>query len=223
MKQKGFAPLIILILIGTVGVAAYFGYKNNIKKTSPESTPGCRVNCPTPFTPKTGSIPGWSLYEGPDGKFSFEYPKTWYYVPFDPKSNKGGIYSVTKEELDEISARSGRTLFDFFYAPLEYHDQKLSDRIDTTYLGKDPLQYKIASKTFRYFGKTKVTDFKFCNGVEFFVKGRVAAPGTVCESHSYIDMGDNGYIEVSATDIAKGFAKEEAIYNKILSTFKFTN
>lgn len=75
MKQKGFAPIIILILIALVAIG-YFGYKNYWPKlqTSPSPTPttenevlGIQINvccsCPTKVSRSLIGTDGWVIYE----------------------------------------------------------------------------------------------------------------------------------------------------------------
>jgi hypothetical protein len=219
--RRGFAPILALVLIALVAVG-YFGYKNYRKVTtdvSPASTPSCKVNCPTPTQiPKPGSIPGWVVYSDPQNGYSFEYPESWYF------NGTGGLYNITKEELDVFNSKPVRNTNDYFYVSMNLVDQKLSDYINMNYLSDSYLKYKVVSKTHTFFGKTDVVTYKFCNSISAFMKGNDVQPGKYCTEQSYVDFGNKGFINVAleATATTGSFAKEGTIYKQILSTIKLT-
>lgn len=77
MKQKGFAPILILLIITIVGAVGFVGYKSGIldiqipKKESIGLTP----------TPSTSLVEdplaGWKTYSSSEKFFSAKYPPTW--------------------------------------------------------------------------------------------------------------------------------------------------
>jgi hypothetical protein len=71
MKQKGFAPIIILVLI-VLAVIGYFGYKNYWPKIQ-------TMVVPSPATSATADpTVNWKTYT--NGVISFKYPETWTVV-----------------------------------------------------------------------------------------------------------------------------------------------
>lgn len=77
MKQKGFAPIIILltvlVLFGIVGGMVYFkGKTNQLKSTEPQISPA-------PSTSQTKQISNWKTFQGQS--FSFQYPDSWKFDP----------------------------------------------------------------------------------------------------------------------------------------------
>jgi len=68
MKQKGFAPIIILVLI-TLAVTGYFGYKNYWPKPQTLTTP-------TPIADQApnGNLANWKTYTNQEFGFSIKYP-----------------------------------------------------------------------------------------------------------------------------------------------------
>ncbi len=73
MKQKGFAPIIIIVLI-TLGIAGYFGYRQ-FKPTINKF-----FSSPTPTSDPTAD---WKTYSDRQGRFSFKYPSAWWIEEFD--------------------------------------------------------------------------------------------------------------------------------------------
>lgn len=71
MKQKGFAPILILVLV-IIGVAGYFGYKyvKPIIPQAPHATPLVfTISSPTP-----DPTANWKKYVDTKNQFSFKYP-----------------------------------------------------------------------------------------------------------------------------------------------------
>lgn len=76
MKQKGFAPIIILVLIA-LAVAGYFGYKNYWPnpKTS-EETP--LISMPTPVATADPTA-NWKTYKNTNPPYTLQYPNQWIF------------------------------------------------------------------------------------------------------------------------------------------------
>ncbi|SRR5258706_8188786 len=78
MKQKGFAPLLILILIA-LATLGYFGYKYF---QSTNKVPAVTVSSPIP---SVNPAVGWKTYTSTKDGFSFKYPEDFKMVkPFQP-------------------------------------------------------------------------------------------------------------------------------------------
>lgn len=69
MRQKGFAPILILTLL-LVGIASYFAYRNYV---GPNRT-SLRLY---PFSPTTDLSESWKTYTSDKYGFSFKYPQNW--------------------------------------------------------------------------------------------------------------------------------------------------
>jgi hypothetical protein len=77
--QKGFTPLVIVLIVVVVGIACGAGYyvwqkNNNIKET--ESRPGL-VASATPTPTKVDETASWKTYTADKYNMSFKYPGTW--------------------------------------------------------------------------------------------------------------------------------------------------
>lgn len=80
MKQKGFAPIIILLLIG-IGVLGYFGYqyfKPTIQLTGlPANTSPPASPTSLPETPPEDPTANWKIFSDTKNGIQFKYPQTW--------------------------------------------------------------------------------------------------------------------------------------------------
>jgi hypothetical protein len=113
MKQKGFAPILILILLVLVaGGAYYFGTKNKTTPVIPISTPVTSVqSSPSPAVQTViDPVTGWKKYENPKYKYSFSFPSNFNLsaesvdhlsinnnLPPDPNCKVGGCFLGTQK------------------------------------------------------------------------------------------------------------------------------
>lgn len=168
---------------------------------------------------KTNSALFWTGYKDPEGRFSFRYPSNWYYEP------KGytipgtwipvvvGLYPLPKEKLE--SALKNLDTVNLYW--LTFYNIKMPDFM--------PGDFEVAATKHTFLGKTDVITNKYCLKEGTLGKGNIPAKvNSICESHSLIDVGSNGVIEVSSAQIENvaGNNAEVTIYKKILSTLKFT-
>ena len=82
--QKGFAPLIIVIILAIVGIVAayYFGSMKGNVLLAPTQTPtSVTTNAPSQITPTTkptsDSTANWKTYTNSVHGITFKYPQTW--------------------------------------------------------------------------------------------------------------------------------------------------
>ena len=68
MKQKGFAPIIIIVLI-TLGIAGYFGYKQF--KPTVDNLIGSSFPTPDPTV-------NWKTYTNNKARYEIKYPASWF-------------------------------------------------------------------------------------------------------------------------------------------------
>lgn len=131
MREKGFAPILIIILMAILigGYLVYSG-KINLNKSQPTSNQTTQSSA----TSKDESV-NWKTYNSPDGLYTFKYPESsnWYF--YQGASNLGGyiagvvcrnncsndtvtqfeVAPVTYKSVDEfINTSSGRSDFTRF-------------------------------------------------------------------------------------------------------------
>lgn len=70
MRQKGFAPLILIIILAIIGIVGYLGYKAYWNLGKGTKTGGSTVSISTPV-----STVNWKTYTNED--LSFQYPADW--------------------------------------------------------------------------------------------------------------------------------------------------
>ena len=93
MRQKGFAPILIIILVLiAIGGAYYFGTKKgNIIPTPTQSPVTVASNAPAPITPTTkpttDPTANWKTYENNVYHYSFKYPPSWAVRAFQYSDN----------------------------------------------------------------------------------------------------------------------------------------
>lgn len=100
MKQKGLAPLIIVLIIAVLAGGGYIGYK--YFKSNFNITP---VTSPTPIneTPPEDPTANWKTYINPTEKFSFKYPPTWTIDTKDEKGDDRGENIIVKLSKGEAT------------------------------------------------------------------------------------------------------------------------
>lgn len=169
---------------------------------------------------KAKFITTWVKYEDPKGRFSFEYPSSWYYEPkgytisgtWIPVTT--GLYPVSKEKL-ESELKDLNKINRYGLTPYNW---KISNFM--------PEFYEIVSQRHDLFSKTDVVTYKYCVKAGTLGKGNMPEKAnTTCESHSLIDIGNGEVIEISTLPIESNQqnSEEVKIYKEILSTFEFTH
>lgn len=84
--NKGFAPLILIIVVAALGIAGYFAYQNMQLKDLLTKTGQEEVSTPS-SEPKESTLPaGWTYKDNGECDVSFAIPpkKSPYYEPVDP-------------------------------------------------------------------------------------------------------------------------------------------
>lgn len=90
MRQKGFSPIIILIII-VLAISGAFLYLKFNKIKSVEENPTPISQSPSP-TSSTKNFPTWKNYQDNNFKFEIEYPSTWTAVSDTLNKGKGNGY-----------------------------------------------------------------------------------------------------------------------------------
>lgn len=83
MKQRGFAPVIIIFVLAILGIVGYIGYRSFRSISTSTSTPS------TSQTPN-GDLANWKTYTNSFYKYSFRYP-----IDLVLETTKGGAGIVT--------------------------------------------------------------------------------------------------------------------------------
>lgn len=113
MRQKGFAPLIIVIILALIGIvgAYYLGGlgKLTVKNDEQPTTQPIITEKPSISSPKSTSIPdetaNWKTYiETREVKFTIKYPSTWIVDTKDSMwGGKGAIFDSDKEAIGSVA------------------------------------------------------------------------------------------------------------------------
>lgn len=72
-KQKGFAPILIVIIIAAL-VGGYLIYQNQTKPTPPPTTQLTSAPTPTPESTNSAETANWKTYTDAENGFSISYP-----------------------------------------------------------------------------------------------------------------------------------------------------
>lgn len=75
-NQKGFAPLVVLVIVIVVGVAVYFGFMNKSAKVAISPSPTVSSTKSPSVSPKDETL-GWKIYTNAKYGFEFKYPTDW--------------------------------------------------------------------------------------------------------------------------------------------------
>jgi hypothetical protein len=111
MKQKGFAPILIILVIAIIGVLGYFAYINT--KSTHQPINRLTVSSPTSIT-TADPMGNWKTYTHPscganpeDNKFSVQLPSN--FVETDKSSERGySYYTYSADGFNfEISCGAG--------------------------------------------------------------------------------------------------------------------
>ncbi|MCL5784121.1 MAG: hypothetical protein M1142_02060 [Patescibacteria group bacterium] len=206
-RQKGLAPILIVVLVTLIAVGGYLIYQKQFKLVPvPQST----QSSPSPVSQNESSssaeTANWKTYTNKTYKYKFNYPENWYiqtlgdnryvYISDQKLDIKNGIDSPSlKYDLIDIS-----------YNPPNQIDMPVTAPIGT----KQKLSQSLSVQ--------KIADLN--------IDGRPGAKinfidqrGNKLNEVSYwVSLLDNGTLQISATSSAK-----INMVDQILSTFKFTN
>ncbi|MBI4157225.1 hypothetical protein HY502_00025 [Candidatus Woesebacteria bacterium] len=132
MRNKGFAPIIILVVIA-LAVAGYFAYQNMQLKKSADNKQQAAVPSTTSYpSPTANPTANWKTYTNQEYNFSFKYPSD-----LAVRENKNPSLTENAEIVlvGELSDK-------FFYVNLGYLEDG-TDKADMKFEYKDSV---IASK-----------------------------------------------------------------------------
>ena len=101
MKQKGFAPIIIIVLVAIVASGVYFlGTKNILKLPTSFSLP---TISPSP-TPTPDPTANWKTYTNYEYGYSVKYPSDWKVIEAKPSNTPNWPYDISQEnQLQKVN------------------------------------------------------------------------------------------------------------------------
>lgn len=216
MKQKGLAPIIIVLLIAAaIGGFLIYSGKINLNQTTTQ------VAQPSP-TPGASGVPtgdaetaNWKTYTNSEYKFSFKYPENWNNII--PSEGIDSLYSVQLSDGTRRGPNVGHIFLVVWFKP-----QDSSYNIDEL-LKKQTGAVEKGVKSIKTFQEKLTID-----GYPAVMVISETTPGYPTEpSYSfstYIKGPINMVISGQAERGKEDFIKNSLIdYRNILSTFKFTN
>ena len=218
MKQKGFAPIIIIVLVAIVASGVYFlGTKNILKLPTSFSLP---TISPSP-TPTPDPTANWKTYTYYAYGYSVKYPSDWKVIEAKPSNTPNWPYDISQEnQLQKVNF--------------------LEEKIDKTWPGsfvisvnKTPENFDTERWASNYFVPLiadPTTNLAKPKG-KISVDNNIAYRFSVFQFDSdrtEIGLVKNGniYMFTFTDDVPiendPNIEKHKEIYNQILSTFKFT-
>ncbi len=200
MRQKGFAPIIILLVIFVLVAAGYFAYTNRyFVKNSPAPVP---IPVPTLIVkPPSSPDPtaNWKTYSNPKIFFQFKYPSDYTLADVSPNEGQKGKYVINVSS--PTTPNEGNTFqknelgITIFVQPENFTRYSCSD-----------------------IGCGKITEKNIKIGdVEVVQRDILGSPAG--ESSEYYFTVNNLYYKIDKYPFLSSRDEE---FNLILSTFKFT-
>jgi len=206
MKQKGFAPIIILVLV-VLAVIGYFGYKNWVKlKTIATPTPS-----PAEASTQDGTV-NWKTYTNTKYGFSIKYPSGWNIQTIISSSDGSGFSNVTGTDSNiEISNTSGMVVpsvqIDVINQSLEKQVASYKNTLENSPAGR-------YSNVNQYSGSFMGADATIFEAIQ------TLSPNYTVNIKDYNFKSPNNYV---MSVIRTGNNTDQTELDQILSTFKFTN
>jgi hypothetical protein len=96
MKQNGFAPLLLILILAILGIIGYFVfvfYTQRLPAVTLLPSPTPAIDASGSATPDPSLIIGWKTYVNPDFGLELKYPKEFSYKSIG--SNRDEITSTT--------------------------------------------------------------------------------------------------------------------------------
>lgn len=141
MRQKGFAPIIILLVLVILGVVGYFAYSKGYININPsKSTPTVNPQLDLTSSPTPDPTANWKTYTDSDNIFSIKYPSDWYY--FVSSSNESGRYVIFSSTLGNTSPQT-RTLDEDARVYITYTPNTNSESVRNMLQGSALMKYEV--------------------------------------------------------------------------------
>jgi hypothetical protein len=207
VRQKGVAPILVLLIIAVLGGLGFWGYKTEIIRISlPQKETASVSNSPSPTTDPTKD---WKTYTDTTYNFSFKYP------------NSGSVKTNSKRDDLLLGGAS-------FH--LNYNDSEFRPQVSEVYVNVfdnnnlDLDTWLEQNSTGKPFGSD---DKKEYSGYVNLGKGQLSGKSGVkfrddvmgFTAHNIAVKWNNYIYVVGYVEVADDLSTE---YSQILSTFKFT-
>ncbi|MDO8570373.1 MAG: PsbP-related protein [Candidatus Daviesbacteria bacterium] len=196
MKQKGLAPLLVIVLVAVIAVGGYLLYQ---KQTKPVSQ---LVVQPTPISAEEST--DWKTYTNEKYNYQFDYPTNWYIQTLGDSE----VY-LSDQKLDIKNGMDSPSLqydlIDISYIPANQIDMQVTAPVGT--------QQKLSQ--FLYI--QKISDLKIGErpGAKINFVDQQNNNKNQSQTAYWIGL-DDGKLQISATSSAK-----LKMIDQILSTFRF--
>jgi len=220
MKQKGFTPLLIILLVVILGVVGYFGYKNYQLKTQ---APSVSTTNPTPI-----DMSNWKTYNDTTFGFNLSYPDNWRYfvirkeldccgqVVFLPNESSNSLYNGNLS----LNVAETMGIVKINLEKITINNFKLDDWVD---------EQICFQKTECNSSQAVDTKIDGIQAKKIDSVGSFASENIVLVKNYTGSLPSGSYVVTIALRTDKQSldlfpdAKSELVYQQILSTFKFTN
>lgn len=226
-KQRGFAPILIVLLIA-LGIGGYFVYKNysnnQTKVTPPQqiSQPSTSLVSASPVPSDTGEAANWKVYTNIKYGYSFKYPPKLTSIEISP-DKRDAVVSIAGRP--EGSTREGyyRGLFDissFTPRDLLYDSDETAEELLDLKIGDQykPPDRMVGNITRKYPTYKRLPDITI-GGLQakVFEDSKTLHGGV--GKRFYVNKGNNAYLITSEVLPSQYYPQE--LYDQILSTFRF--
>ncbi len=206
MKQKGFAPIIIILVVAILGTVGYFVYKSHI---------GPKGTILGPYSPDpiaivtTDPIANWGTFTDNEWKVTLKYPSEFKQsVKKDSSGYIGFIREATKDKSVQI-------LIDIYENM--YQNENTVNGVAKKYLDE---QESIYSGSDARFSPIEVAKIGNQEGLSYSLVNNYLR-----ESTMFVENKSTNKILIIATSFSEKDVDNQDLemVNQILSTFKFTN
>ncbi len=118
LNQKGFSPILIVIIVALVIIGGYLYFNKLSSKNTPSSS---QITPVSTVTPKPAA--DWKTYMNTKYNFSIDYPDNWSFREFPDSKNGASFNPVNKpgypDASDSISISAGKTNSSYFNVSFE--------------------------------------------------------------------------------------------------------
>lgn len=223
MKQKGLAPIVIVILIAVLAVGGYLIYSQLPKPTTPprltiQPTPA-PSSTPTSTPESTNSAEtanpdsigaNWKAYTNTDGKYSIKYPPSYSLEETDSIKTPEKFPAGKKQIAIKPSDQKLNFIIYVDYYPVP--DSSQTNEVIQQVSGCDSVKAQKINHA------PKGQDFIIDNQKAIMYEDSLCAQFTA--ANFYISHNDRVY-SISVVSTEK-YIQHQTRVNQILSTFKFT-
>ena len=207
MKQKGFAPIIILLVITVIGGVGYFAYiKGYLNYFIPKSNFNS-IPIPPPSSDLTAN---WKTYTNTKYGYTIEYPSNYFVGFYDVISGNFNAATGAEHQLDMLPPTK-----DVFNNFLQIQVVNLKEVVNNNY-----------KESKNHFQTTSISDLvnsKFAGYSDY----EYSFTGQALETIGWGGVVTKGTYKViffqKDGNIYSIYLKDSDSFNKILSTFKFAD